>query len=215
MIPSIDIAIEADRRLVQELGRHRQVDACAVQVGMAEIGRERRQQPLHISALAVPRRQPVNGRGVAERVQARCAPTVILAIDSSGLEQLLECIVDIVLPHLCSVPVCQEGRLHPFRQWAVRTSFGIGPKRDGELASNGNEAALVELGVAHRQHGVRKVDIPHGQVERLAGSQTSPIQDQEECPEGIGIEAAGTSSADIDGFEQALQFLTGEDVRRR
>ena len=52
------------------------------------------------------------GRGVSQRMQARGAPSVILANDSGGLEQLGKRVVDIVLPHRSSIPTCQEGGLH-------------------------------------------------------------------------------------------------------
>src|SRR5271169_6482752 len=86
MALSIDVAVEADRRFMKELRRHRQVDAGAVQMGMAEICRERRQQTLHVCALAVPGRQPMHGCGVTQRMQARGAPTVIFATNSSDLK---------------------------------------------------------------------------------------------------------------------------------
>ena len=50
---------------MQQLGRHREVDLGAVEMDMAEPGGERRQQPLHVGTLAVPRFQSVNGCGVA------------------------------------------------------------------------------------------------------------------------------------------------------
>jgi hypothetical protein len=43
------------------------------------------------------------------------------------------------------------------------------------LWSDGNEATFVEFGVPYGQSGVCKVDVAHGQVERLAGSQTSSV----------------------------------------
>ena len=49
------------------------------------------------------------GCGMAQRVQARGAPSVILATDSGGLKQLGKRMIDIVLPHRCSIPVCKEG----------------------------------------------------------------------------------------------------------
>ena len=54
---------------------------------MAEIRRKRRQQSLHIGALAVPGCQPVHGCGVAQRAQARPAPSILLAPDPGSLEQ--------------------------------------------------------------------------------------------------------------------------------
>jgi hypothetical protein len=146
-------------------------------------------------------------------VQTRGAPTVIFATDSGGLEQPLKSMIDIVLPDLCSISVRKEGGLHSFRQRTVRASFGISPQGIPKLGWNGNEATLVELGVPHSQHCVRKVHIAHGQMQRLTGSQSSSVQDQEQCMEGITIKADGMLAADIDGLKQELQFLTGVDVR--
>ena len=181
MAASIDVAVEAGRRFMKELRRHRQVDTGAIQAGVAEICRKRRQQPMHICTLAVPGRQPMHGCGVAQRVQTRGAPTVIFATDSGGLEQPLKSMIDIVLPDLCSISVRKEGGLHSFRQRTVRASFGISPQGIPKLGWNGNEATLVELGVPHSQHCVRKVHIAHGQMQRLTGSQSSSVQDQEQC----------------------------------
>ena len=94
---------------MQKLRRHRQVDTGAIQAGVAEICRERWQQPMHINTLAVPGRQTMHGCGVAQRVQTRGAPTIIFATDSGGLEQPLEGMVDIVLPYLRAISVRKEG----------------------------------------------------------------------------------------------------------
>lgn len=67
----------------------------------------------------------MHGRGVSKGVQTWGAPAVILAINSGGLEQPFQCMIDIVLPHLCSIAVCKEGGRHPLWQRTVRTSFGM------------------------------------------------------------------------------------------
>ena len=48
---------------------------------------------------------------------------------------------------------------------------------------------------------------------RFAKPKTGPVKQQEQCPQGGGIELNRALPADIDGPEQALQFVTGEDVR--
>src|ERR1700728_4163393 len=93
------------------------------------------------------------------------------------------------------------------------TSFGISPHGISKLGGYGDETTLVELGVPHRQHFARKVDIPHGQMQSLAGSQSSPVQDEEHGTERVAIKANAVLAADIDGLKQELQFLTGVDVR--
>ena len=50
----MDVVFKAQRGFVQQLGCHRQIDPGAIQVAMSEKGGEDRQQPLHVSALAVP-----------------------------------------------------------------------------------------------------------------------------------------------------------------
>jgi hypothetical protein len=51
----------------------------------------------------------MHGGGVARRVQARGAPTVIFATDSGDLEQPLKGMIDIVLPDSCAISVGKEG----------------------------------------------------------------------------------------------------------
>src|ERR1700752_3746972 len=121
--------------------------------------------------------------------------------------------IDVVLPHFCSVSIRKEGGLDPFRHWTVRASFGISPHGTGQLGADGNQTVLVELGVSYRQYGGRKIDIFHGQMQCLTGSQSGAVQGQEQRAECIAIKADGVLAVNIDRPKQALQFLTGVDVR--
>ena len=86
---------ETDRGLVQQLGRHREVDPGSVEIGVAEPCGERRQQPLHVGALSVPGFQPVNGRCMSKRMKARRAPSIVPVMPDPGrLERLDECTVE-------------------------------------------------------------------------------------------------------------------------
>src|SRR5262245_63484906 len=95
--------------------------------------------------------------GVTQPMQARGAPTVGFATDSSGLKQSFKRMIDVVFSHLCSISACKKGGLHPFRQRTMRTSFGISPHGIGELRGYGDETTLVEFGIPYRQHFARKV----------------------------------------------------------
>ena len=49
ILASLRVASKTQRRLLQKLRRHRQIDLRALQIGMTEIGGEYGQQPLHIA----------------------------------------------------------------------------------------------------------------------------------------------------------------------
>lgn len=87
---------------------------------MTEVGGEARQRPLHIGALSVPVRQPVDGKSVPERVEAEGPARTVRAVDSRDVPQLGEREVDRAFSRRRSVPVCKNGRVIPFRYRAVR-----------------------------------------------------------------------------------------------
>ena len=113
---------------------------------MTEPGGERRQQPLDVGALPVPRLQPVNGRGMAQGVKAR-GSLPVAAPDSGLPEQLGERGPDGASDHGCAIAVGEEGGGRAVRQRPLGTLGGIGPQRISELRTDVNEAGLVELGV--------------------------------------------------------------------
>ena len=199
---------------MQQLGRHREIDLGAVEMGMAEPGGERRQQPLHVGTLAVPRFQSVNGCGVTQRMKARRLPSVVLVVmDPGRLEQPLEGEPNGALDQRHAIAVCEEGRGRALRQWTLRSSAGIGAQSIGKLGTDGNEAGFVELGIAYGQHRIAQVDIIERQALRFTEPKTCAIEQQEQSAQGLRIELDRALPADVDGAEQSLQLVSGEDVR--
>ena len=162
---------------MQQFGRHRQIDLSSIEMGVAEPCGERRQQPLNIRALSVPGRQPVYGRGMAQGVKARSSPLVVAGLDSGRLKELGERGLDGTLGQGRTIAVGQEGRGRTLRQGAFRTLRGIGLQRTGKLRADGNEAGLVELGVANGQQRAGQVDIAECQSPSLAQPQTRAVEE--------------------------------------
>ena len=84
---------------------------------------------------------------------------------------------------------------------------GIGSQRIGKLCRDGNETALVELGVAYGEDRIREVDIVERQALCFAEAQTRAIEQQEQCPQGVAVELDRTLPAGIDRVEQTLQLV--------
>ena len=181
---------------------------------MAEPGRERRQQALHVFPSPVPILHAVEGGGVAQRMQAWWPSSVAARPDVGCLEQIGECGPDSADRQRHPVPACQEGRGQAIRQRELPAPDGVGLQRLGQLVADRNQAVLEELGLAYGQHRVLEIDIADGQAQRLAETKTGPIEQQQECPHGSRIKLNRALAADIDDPEQTLQFVTGEDMGR-
>ena len=66
---------------------------------MPQIDRQLRQQVLHIGPLAIPGRQPMNGEGVTQVVQARLVACAVIASDAGVLTKASEVALYRVLAH--------------------------------------------------------------------------------------------------------------------
>ena len=79
---------------MQQLRRHREIDLGARRVLMTEIGREDRQEPLHIGALRIPGGEPMDREAVPERMQARGLPGANRAEQPAKKAQPLNCMAE-------------------------------------------------------------------------------------------------------------------------
>jgi hypothetical protein len=75
---------------MQEFRRHCEIYLCTRQVCVPHIDRELRQQLLNVFAFAVPRRQPVDGRGMPKVVEARLATWSTVPVETRLGADLLE-----------------------------------------------------------------------------------------------------------------------------
>ena len=91
----------------------------------------------------------------------------------------------------------------------------MGPQNIGQPGSDGNKAVLEELGVAYGQHRLVQIDILDGQALRFTEPEAGAMEQQEQRPQGVVVELNGARPTAVDGPEQALQFVAGEDVRWR
>ena len=78
----------------------------------------------------------------------------------------------------------------------------------------GNEAALVTLGVPDIEHARLEIHIGPGQLERFGDAQSGCCQEAEESPAGGRAQPAGWAQA-VGRFEETLQFLGGIDMRHQ
>ena len=182
---------------------------------MTEPGRERGQQPLHILSVPVPGGHPVDGGGVAERVQARAAPHVVPAADFSGPEELAAGGLQGVAIHGGSVPVCEECGLPSIGYRTLRAPSGITSQQVGKPGADRHEPVLVELRVPHRQHRLLEIDIADGEPDGLASPKTGSVEEEQQHAQCVAVELDRMHGGGIDGGEQALQFLFRVNVRRR
>ena len=82
------------------------------------------------------------------------------------------------------------------------------------MRADGNEAALVELRIAHRQHRRRQVDVINRERPGLAAPQSRSVKKQEQCAQGLPVQLDRVRLAPLDGAEQAAEFVAGVDVGR-
>ena len=153
------------------------------------------------------------GGGMAQGMQARSSPSVVATFDSGLLEQLGERVRGGAPGQGRPVAVGEEGRSRALGKGAFCSLGGIGLQRVGKLPADGNQASLVELGVTYGQQRIGQVHIVEGQPLGLAESQPRAVEKLEQCPQGIGVGLDRTLPTDIDGVEQALQLVTGVNVR--
>ena len=78
----------------------------------------------------------------------------------------------------------------------------------------GNEAALVALGIPDIEYARLKIHIGPGQLERFGDAQSGCCQEAEESPAGGRAQPAGWAQA-VGRFEETLQFLGGIDMRHQ
>ena len=143
-------------------------------------------------------------------MKARRVPSVSLVmVDPGRFEQPGECVIDGFLDQNGAVEVRKEGRGRPLRQRALDAFGGIGPQGVDELGTDRNEPDLVELRVAYGQDRVGQVDIVERQALSLAEPQPRAVEEQEQRAQGVGVELDRALPTDIDGTEQAPQFVTG------
>src|ERR1700730_15573687 len=69
-VPPLRVTGKTVARLLEEFRCHLQITLSGPEIGVAEVGCQLRQEPLDISASAIPRHNPVHGGSVAQIVQA-------------------------------------------------------------------------------------------------------------------------------------------------
>jgi hypothetical protein len=84
------VPLEECAGLLQQVGRHGQVNLGVRQAVMPEVNREVIDQPLHVGTLSVPLGQAVDREGVPKVVQPRLEATTVGALDTGTFSQSLE-----------------------------------------------------------------------------------------------------------------------------
>ena len=73
---------------------------------------------------------------------------------------------------------------------ALLPASGVLGQHLGQVLADRDQPGLEELGVADGEQGVRQVHVRDGQVQRLAGAQPGPVQQQQDRPQGGRFDAA-------------------------
>ena len=149
---------------------------------------------------------------VTERVQPWRLPRVVPRLDPGAAEQPDEGVVDGVLVQRRAVHVCQERGRAPLRKGPICPDLGVASQPIRQLGADGNEAALVELRIAYRQHGLRQVDIIDRERSGLAAPQGRSVEKQEQRSQGLPVQLNRVGLAFLDSAEQAAQLVAGVDV---
>ena len=143
------VLFESERGLVQQFGRHGQVDLCERELLVAEVGRQLWKQLLNICTLSIPGGKPPHTKGVPHVMQARLIAGPIVAINTYVPTQASECTLDGLDRNGCSAAQDKEAR-----STVCRVTRGVpvsGVLRDDlvELGAQRAQPAFMEFRVAN------------------------------------------------------------------
>src|ERR1700734_3891305 len=101
------VALEAERCLCQQFGRHGQIALRALQAQMAEMSRETRQQTLYVRACPIPGRKAMYREGVTEIVQPWLIAS-ILTLHAHVIAEAQERILENEARHVAAILISEE-----------------------------------------------------------------------------------------------------------
>jgi hypothetical protein len=137
---------------------------------MAEVGRQLREEPLHVCTGSVPRRQPVARKGVPQVMEARLIPRAVHPADTRAPPELRKGTSHGAVLQRRSVAIDEERRLGRVGSVAFRPSLGIVAQRATQIGTDRHQPRLVEFRVADREQRRREIDVRERQVQRFAES---------------------------------------------
>ena len=162
---------------------------------MAEVGRELRQEPLHVGPLTIPGSQPIDGEGMPERMEARRLDHRV-CVDNLGVaKQALERARNGLPGQPSSIHGGEEERVRPVRKGPRCAQLRVPPELGCELRSHREPTALVELRIAYGELRFREVDIPHTKRPRLPTAKPRAVEEKDEHAQRARIEAKRAPSA--------------------
>jgi hypothetical protein len=145
------ISFKTRAGFAHQFRRHREVALRGAQVGVPEISRQSRQEPLHIRASSIPGHNSVNTARVSDIVQTWRVTGSSLTLECCGqsdsLEESYRGLVSEVMPGARG----EERRGIAVRQRQPATSSCVRVKDLGQFGADGHDPALVEFCVAYGQ----------------------------------------------------------------
>ena len=139
----------------------------------------------------------------------------LAGVDSGHPKRRMESVTYDGLVQRRPVAAGEEGGGRTLRQGMSGADGGVAAKHAGKVGADRHETALVELRVVHREHRGVQVHVRHGQPPRFSGAQPGAVEQDQEGPEGLGIELGTTPAATVGRLEETPQLLMSEDEGRR
>src|SRR5262249_13749442 len=127
----------------------------------------------HIFPLLIPGHQSMHREAMTQVVQARLETPGVGPPNAGLVTDAPEAPLYGALLQPVSHRRSEEGSLHCR---ALRASCGILSQRFPQLAPNGDQACLAELGLANGEHGVVCIHVCSVEVDRLAETQSSTVE---------------------------------------
>src|SRR6266536_4312865 len=173
---------------------------------MAEVGRERRQEPLNIDAAAIPVTHCLDGEGVAQVVEAR--PASACAANRAKPDQPQENAMEILVDHARAGARNEEtGGTTAWTQTVAKPSVlmkrGHGRRLEWQLPG------LAELAVIHPDQRAMPVDVLLVERECFADAHASGREQPDQCRVGRTRQSAPQTACTL---QQADDLLVGIDV---
>src|SRR5438093_3087764 len=116
MIPLLtSILLKASRRFLEQLWRHRQVHLRGGEVDVAQGGRYIWQERVHVGALAIPGREPMDGKAMPQIMEPGLVTRAVTAAHPGILTQTSEVLCDDLDRHGSAAPQDNERRTRTLR----------------------------------------------------------------------------------------------------
>src|SRR5438128_416636 len=148
------VPLEATAGLLQQVGRHGEVDLRMPDVDVPQVDREVVKKPLHIRPLLIPLDQAMNGEAMTHVVQPRLVSSTVRPAYPRTIPEPFERVIHRL--HLNRGPTLaeEESTLRVIPWVRCRSPTGVCSQHACQLWSDRDQAGLEELGVPDGDQGV-------------------------------------------------------------